>query len=420
MTLFSQIENKKILILGLGEEGLDNLKFIKKNIPYKKIGVADKKLLEEIDAKTKKELQGNIDVHLGKNYLSFLSKYDVIIKSPGVPMSLVSKRKNQIVTSQTDIFLSNTKGKVIGVTGTKGKSTTSLLLKNILEEGGLNCHLVGNIGNPVLSYLKKEKETDFYIYELSSFQLETTTSSPHIAIFLNVFVDHLDKHKNFEEYFLAKSKITLFQKEDDFFIFNKNDKNIKKIIKKTKAKKISFIPSKRQKGIATPIDPILEVVNILKIKKSIVKKVLSTFKGLPHRIEYVGRYKDIDFYEDSASTIPEATIHAIKELKKVDSIILGGSDKGINVSKMLKEVAMSDIRNIIIFDGSSPIIKEKLEKAKKNILSAGSMKEAVDHGFNYTKKKKICLLSPSFASFNMFKNYKERGDLFKKYIKDKK
>jgi UDP-N-acetylmuramoylalanine--D-glutamate ligase len=418
MTSLSDLQNKKILILGLGSEGMDNLIFFQKNISCKLLGIADACSFDSLDKKQQQKIQKGVNLHFGKNYLSAIKKYDVIVKSPGIPMSLIKITKNQIVTSQTDLFLSNYKGVVIGVTGTKGKSTTSLILHKVLENSGFKSYLIGNIGTPVLSLLKKSKKDDIYIYELSSFQLETTTESPHISIFLNLFIDHLDKHKNFNEYLSAKSKITLFQKEGDFFIYNIDDKNINKIAKKTKAKKIPFSPNKRQKGIATPLDPIFIVAKILKIKKEIIKKVLSEFKGLPHRTEFVRKHNNVDFYDDSASTIPEATIRAVKDLKKVQSLILGGTDKGADISEMLKFLQKSDVLNIAIFEGSKPIIEEKMKKAGKNIFIASSMKDAVSFCFQNTKKGKICLLSPAFASFNIFKNYKDRGEQFKKCVNE--
>ncbi len=406
--LISELHKKKILVLGLGEEGIDSLLFCKKNISYSKLGVADILPYEKINVKKRKHLTEDIDLYLGKDYLSATKKYDVVIKSPGVPLSAIKKRDG--VTSQSDIFLVNCKGRVIGITGTKGKSTTSTILNETLCSAGFRSHLVGNIGKPALSYLGTEKKEDVFVYELSSFQLQTVSKSPSIAILLNIFVDHLDYHQDFQEYVDAKRKITLFQKSRDFFIYNKEDKWAKKIAEETVAKKIAFSPD-------DSLNPILSVMEILGIEEHFLRSVVRSFKGLPHRVEYFGNYRGISFYNDSAATIPEATIRAIKDVKNVQTIILGGSDKGVDVSALLDTVKSSDIQNIVFFKGSTKKIKEGLKKSGKVIFPAGSMKEAVEHCFQNTDRGKTCLLSPGFASFNMFKNYQERGELFKKYVR---
>ncbi len=406
--LISELHKKKILILGLGEEGIDNLLFCKKNVSYSKLGVADFLPYEKIDVKKRKHLTDDIDFFLGENYLSATKEYDIVIKSPGVPFSVIKKKEG--VTSQSDIFLSNCKGRVIGVTGTKGKSTTSTILNETLCSAGFNSYLIGNIGKPALSYLGTEKKDDFFVYELSSFQLQTVSKSPSIAILLNVFVDHLDKHQNFAEYVDAKKKITLFQKSNDFFIYNDKDYCAQKIAQETAAKKIPFSP-------ANSLNPVLKVMEVFGIEKHFLEDVVCNFKGLPHRTEYIGSYRGIIFYNDSAATIPEATIKAIKGLKNVQTIVLGGSDKGVDVSGLLATVKSSGIQNVVLFKGSAKNIEEDLKKSGKVVFPAGSMKEAVKHCFQNTDREKVCLLSPGFASFNMFKNYKERGELFKKYVR---
>ncbi len=416
MTLISQLDNKKILVLGYGEEGVDNLLFLKNNISYKKIGVADVLSLENIPEEKRKYLEEDVNLHFGKNYISAIKEYDVIMKSPGVPMFDIEIREDQILTSQSDIFLQNCKGTVIGITGTKGKSTTSVLIYNLLKSEGFSVYLVGNIGAPSLSKLKNCKTDDIFVYELSSFQLATIKKSPHIAIILNIFPDHLDKHKDFEEYVYFKKNITKFQSEKDFLIYNKNDQNVKEIAEKSVAEKIPFSFEKRVENISSFIDPVLEVAKIFKISEDKVYKSLSHFKGLPHRKEYIGEYQSIHFYNDSAATIPEATIHMIDDFSDIDTIILGGSGKGVDFQNIIDKLKSSNIENIVILKGTPLQIEEDLRKDKKNVFIASDMKEAVEFSFKNTKEGKKCVLSPGFASFNMFKNYKERGEMFKSYV----
>ncbi len=418
MTLLSKFHKKKILILGVGEEGLDSLSFFKQNIDYAELGVADILLLEEFGPKTKQALEGNVNLHLGKSYLAAVKKYDVIVKSPGIPFSLVKINKNQLLTSQSDIFLSNCKGGVIGITGTKGKSTTAHFINNLLRNAGFSVQLVGNIGMPALSFLKGAKREDFFIYELSSFQLMTIKKSPQVAIILNIFKDHLDNHSSFEEYVEAKAKITQFQREKDFLIYDKNNEYVKKIAENSIAKKIPFDSTKREEGIMVSVGPILCLTELLKIKKDIYKKTLSEFSGLPHRTEFLGKYQGISFYNDSASTIPEATINAINSLKNIQTLIVGGVDKGGDYPKLIDALRESDIQNVVIFKGSPKDFEKDIAELGKIVFYAGDMREAVQYCFNNTTKEKTCLLSPGFASFNMFKNYKERGELFKKYVRE--
>ncbi len=409
----STLHDKKILILGIGKEGLDNLLFFKKQIRYKKIGIADSSPFSKIDKETKKHFAKNFNLHFGKKYLQALSDYDIIVKSPGIPFSSLKIKKGQKITSQSDIFLSNCKTTIIGVTGTKGKSTVCHLLKKTMSMAGLNVALVGNVGYPALSYLSNEEKYDFFVYELSSFQLQTITKSPHIAIFLNIFKDHLDKHKNMKEYISSKENIFLFQKENDFLLYNKDDSKVNKITKKGKAKKIPF-------SFDSPKDPVKKVLNILKIKEKFLEDAFLSFGGLPHRKEFVGKYREVFFYNDSASTIPQATIKAIKDIKKIDTIIIGGINKGFEINELIRKINKSNISNIIILKGTQERVREGIEKKGKNVFCASSMKEAVNIAFENTKPRTACVLSPGFASFNMFKNYKERGEVFKKHIKSEK
>ena len=301
---------------------------------------------------------------------------------------------------------------VIGVTGTKGKSTTCSIIYKILESHKLNAFLIGNIGNPVLNLLFGDQEKKIYVYELSSFQIATITKSPDIVIFLNLFKDHLDHHRNFKEYSEAKKRIFKFQSKENILIYNKEDRLVKKLIEKAKSKKIPFNPSRNNFQV-------YEIIGkIFKIPKNKIQKEVKGFKSLPHRIEYIGQKKGIHFYNDSSATIPEATILAIKKLKNINTIIVGGVDKGFDLNKLSREIAVSEIKNIIYFPETGIEIAEKVGKLNEKIklFPVYNMKEAVLISFRETRKNKICLLSPAASSFNMFKNLKQRGIIFKKYV----
>jgi len=409
-----ELKDKNLLILGFGREGRDTFRFLRKLFPKKNIGIADKNLQLLTDNLKLKSVKW----HLGNNYLNALKNYDVIIKSPGIPLMFdINKQK---ISSQTEIFFENCPGKIVGVTGTKGKSTTTALIYKILKEGRIKAHLVGNIGKPVLNLLFSAKPDDVYIYELSSHQLYNLKKSPQIAVFLNIYPDHLDYYKNFKEYVKAKTNIVKYQTKKDYLIYNSQDKIVRKIANESKAKKIAI------KGVDYDLNKkaARAIGKLFKIPKKSVEKVIREF-SLPHRLEYVGKFRGIKFYNDSAATVPEATILAINVLgDEVETILLGGSDKKIDFKNLVKKVLRSKIKNIILFPTTGEKIWKEILGQVKNDFSklpraflVQNMKDGVKLAYEKTRNGKICLLSPASASFSLFRDYKERGNLFKKYVK---
>jgi UDP-N-acetylmuramoylalanine--D-glutamate ligase len=439
--------DKKILILGFAKEGQDNYIGLREIFPSKILAIADKLRFEELEEKTRKLIKddSHLKLFLGKDYLKKIKDYDIIIKSPGINRRIVKPYlgQNSFLTSQTKIFFDYCPGKIIGITGTKGKGTTASLIFQILKTAKKKVYLVGNIGKPVFSLLFRAKKKDIYIYELSSHQLENLKKSPSIAVFLNIYPDHLDYYKNFEEYFSAKKSITLYQNRDDYFVYNKENKDIRALAQKTKAKKIPFslkdkekiyklikkkeIPLRGEFNLYNIIAAIL-TVRLLNIPEKEIKEGLKQFKPLAHHLEYVGQRQGIDFYNDSFATIPEAAIVAIKAFpNRVGTIILGGSSKGkIDFSKLATAIVQSGAKNLILFPETGQAIwnevvkKTRREKKQPQAFFVSSMPQAVKRAYDNTPPGKICLLSPACASFTTFRNYKERGDLFKKYVRQLK
>jgi UDP-N-acetylmuramoylalanine--D-glutamate ligase len=433
-----ELKNKKILILGFGREGKDTFEFLSKIFPGKTFGIADKDKnckLKIANCKLRK-----VKWHLGENYLKALKDYDVIIKSPGIPIHLPEVErafKEGKITSQTEIFFENYKGKIVGITGTKGKTTTASLIYNVLKEGGLKVRLAGNIGKPVLNYLISSKEKEVFVYELSSHQLYNLKISPHVAVFLNIYPEHLDYYKNFNEYLMAKANIALWQTKNDFLVYNFKDKNVRKIAEKSKAKKISIKEyTNVLKNIGIKKIPFygdfyglniacaIEVGKIFGVKKEKIKRAIEKFKPLPHRLEYVGKFKGIEFFNDSLSTIPQTTIAALNSFgDKVQTLILGGYDMGLDFKELAKEIVKRKIKNLILFPPTGERIwREILNYQKKEsqlpkAILVQNMRDAVKIAFEITEKNKICLLSPASPSFGIFRDYKERGNLFKRYVK---
>jgi UDP-N-acetylmuramoylalanine-D-glutamate ligase len=406
-----ELKEKKVLILGFGREGRDTFTFLRRLFPQKTLGIADRVKIKTRDKRVK--------LHLGKNYLKALRSYDVIIKSPGIPFKILPKSVLPRIITQTDIFFENCPGKIVGVTGTKGKSTTSSLIYQILRSGGVKAHLIGNIEKPVLSYLNKAQPEDVYVYELSSHQLANLRKSPQIAVLLNVYREHLDYYRNFREYVNAKANITRYQAKNDYLIYNAGDKIVSKIAKKSKAGKIAV------RGNYYSLDKAAARAagKLFKIPGKVINLVIGKFKPLPHRLEFIGRFRGISFYNDSLATIPQATIGALDVLgSRVATIMLGGYERNIDYKNLAKRILKSRIKTLILFPTTGRKIWRQVLNLKRQGTSlrhffVNDMEKAVRIAYDNTNRGKICLLSTASASFSIFKDYKEKGNLFKKYVK---
>jgi UDP-N-acetylmuramoylalanine--D-glutamate ligase len=343
---------------------------------------------------------------------------------------------------------------VIGVTGTKGKSTTSSLIHHIFKSCNLDSKLVGNIGIPILSEINDIKDNTIIVFEMSSHQLQYVTKSPKIAVLLNIYEEHLDYYESFNEYILAKENIYKFQNKQDLVIYNStscniNIDNLLKIgqrrlpvyinneninennyinIKSNEIifcinKKISSIDMKDIKTNLKGEHNLFNIVIALAVSNEMgldikdVLKAISSFVGLEHRLEYVGKFNDINFYNDSIATIPEATICAIKSLEKVDTIIIGGKDRGVNYSELVKFLVDSKISKILLIAESGLRIYNCLDKNNDRYIYAENLENATKLSKLNTPKNGICLLSPAAASYGYYKNFEERGRVFKELVK---
>ncbi len=433
--LLKNLEKKKVLILGFRREGQDTFRFLRKQFPGKMIGVADQLPFDRFPAQAQKllafVLQGRLNptrLHFGKDYLKALKEYEIIIKSPGIPLKLLApyQKKRQRVTSQAEIFFENCPGTVVGVTGTKGKSTTASLMYEVLKQGKVKVHLVGNIETPVLQFLAKATEEDVFVYELSSFQLETIKKSPAIAVLLNIYPEHLDYHGSLRNYIKAKEHITKFQDKNDILIFNEQDPRVREIAKRSHARKIPFQPRKRltrNTVFIASVEPAVIVGGLFDVSKTNIAKAIRRFKPLPHRLEFVGRQKGIAFYNDSLSTIPEATIAAMDVFgPRLATLIVGGFDRGVDYQTLAKRILKSDLQTLILFPTTGQKIWDSIAKFNDRDSKTpqhffvADMKRAVELCYAHTPRGKACLLSPAAASFNLFKDYKDRGEQFKKFV----
>ncbi len=429
------MKNKSFLIIGYGREGKSVHKYLLSKYPNAKIEIADKKIL-------------------GEGYLDKINDYDVIIRSPGIsfkdPGIQEAIKNGKVVTSPTNIFFPEVPGKIIGITGTKGKSTTSALISNILENKHNDVRLVGNIGSPALDYLEKANNKTIFVMELSSYQLEDIKYSPHLAVILDIFPEHLHYHGKFEDYIEAKKAIVKYQTVKDIVVFNPEHEISASLASISKGHKYRFCVKKQEeincyiekdtiyteisgkKEMIMPVDeiPLLSPANlenalaavlvgvIIGVPSNQIRISIKKFKPLPHRLEYVGEFNKIRFYNDSLATTPQSTINALQALGDVETLIAGGFDRGVDYSKLGEFIVKTKIKNLILFPETGKKIGELVESSSIKKYDVSSMEEAVKLAYDLTSPGSICLLSPGSASFNLFRDYEERGNLFKKYVKE--
>jgi len=351
------LKNKKIIILGFGLEGQSTYNFIRKYLKDKKIAIQySNKDIELIDKLL--NVDSNLEVIEESEYLNIIEDYDIIIKSPGISFKNIdiSKFKNKI-TSQLQLFLEFSENFTIGITGTKGKSTTSSLIYKVLQDQKKEAILLGNIGIPIFDYIEKLSKDVIVVLELSSHQLEYVKLSTNIAILLNIYEEHLDHYSSLSKYIESKFNIFKYQNKKDIAIYNFDNLIMKKYnynynIEKTYAVSLNNIGNSEQiknkiyikddfiyynNEIIYDINSVrnlkgnhnlnnimfvLGVSIILNLNITDTIKTITEFNALEHRIEYVGNFDKVDYYNDSIATIPEATIETIKALKDVNTLIV--------------------------------------------------------------------------------------------------
>lgn len=463
-------KDKKILILGLGLEGKAALNFLGKNykeIKYKKLYLLDKfkdtnDYMDVIKSELGDKSLENLNIVLEKKedndkILNDFYKYDIVLKSPGIKIEddIAEKFKDKIY-SQIEIFLKYYPGLTIGVTGTKGKSTTSALLDHVLNKCGYKSHLLGNIGNAVFYSLEDISEKDIAIVELSSFALEFIKSATNIAIITNIFIAHLDYHKILDQYVDAKTKI--FENIDEEIKYNNENKEqklnkkyayYKKYITESTEnfKKSKYIISNQKNlediicikdlGIkigksnligehnklnARAVKKVLldlnSNLNFEKLTESNIDEAIESFNGLKHRLEIVYKDENVRYINDSIATVPESTINAIESVKDLETLILGGDDKMLPTEKLIEYINNlsedSSLKNIILLPDSGKRIKDEFNE-RFNVCLVNDVKEAVLKAYEIHKKGSV-LLSPAARSYGYYKNFEDRGNQFKEEV----
>ena len=416
----------RVLILGFGREGKSSLLFLKKHIPGIMLSIAD------ANEGLKAESLPKDCLHLGPHYLDAIRNYDWVIKSPGVKLPEMSERQLSKITSQTDLFLQIYGRQTIGVTGTKGKSTTASLIYHLLKQSGKKALLMGNIGLPAFDFIEKIDFDTQVVYELSAHQLQYVNHSPHVGILLNIFPEHLDFFGNIDVYQTAKANIFRFQKPDDVAIcgpsiqrfrcnhFTNLQQEMHLIFgDQVTGKKLLQITG--LKGDHNLINILLAAKAVLAtgMKKDEIVADMTGFHALPHRLEEVGVYGGIRFVNDSIATIPQATIAAVLSLGKVDALILGGFDRGIDYLGLVDFLSKSSVSYMFFLGKAGKRMLKQFtgKNTGQHLIVVNNLEEI----FEYMKDKTdihSCLLSPAAASYDQFHNFEHRGDRFKELAQE--
>ncbi|MCH8266536.1 MAG: UDP-N-acetylmuramoyl-L-alanine--D-glutamate ligase [Acidobacteria bacterium] len=465
----SDLSAKSILILGLGREGRSSWEYLRAAFPEKTLGLADQlpreKLSKEIVERIAQD--PHLRLHLGEDYLSSLPEYEVIVKSPGIPVVLPAYREavraGRRITSHTALFFANFPGTVVGVTGTKGKSTTAALLHSMLDRFIPGVWLAGNIGIPALDLLPKTTSKNVCVYELSSHQLEGLRQSPHIAVLLNIVPEHLDYYESFEQYVAAKQNITRYQTADDLLVYDADYSLPSEIASRSQAQTVACSlekpPSKgcflsgewivyrsaagEQKVAATGDVPLLGKFNLRNVLAAVAASMLAgvpageiaqairEFRPLEHRLERVGAYNGVTYYNDAIATVPEATIAALDALDGMDAlggdvetVLLGGTDRHLDFSQLAKRLIESAVKTLILFPPTGERIWQALceqgpaQSSRPQHFFVESMEQAVTLAKRHTAQGKICLHSPASPSVGLFRDFRERGEMFKRLVRE--
>ena len=442
--IIDRLRDKNIAILGFGKEGKSTYNFIRRYLSNQKLTIIDKKE-QEID-------DNNVEVISGDNYLNNLGIYDLIIKSPGITLKDIDKTGfEDRITSQLELVLEVYRKNIIGITGTKGKSTTTSLIYEIIRNQKDKVFILGNIGIPLLDQVEEYDEETTLVIEMSSDQLEFVHNSPHIGIVLNLYEDHLDHAGTIEHYHDSKMNMFKYQDSSDYCIYSDDNQylhermksdiykatrynvrfdneyvtnNATRIINKEVYlnNELLYVDTEREligdhnlKNIMFA----LTVAKILNLDLNKAKEAIVTFKGLKYRMERIGTFDDVTYYNDTIATIPDATINAIEAIKNVDTLIFGGMDRGIDYSKLIKFLKESNISNLVCMPTTGTNIGKILEnETDKNIFYTNSLEEAYQFAKENTKKGYSCLLSPAASSYEFFKNFEEKGRCFEEIVKN--
>jgi UDP-N-acetylmuramoylalanine--D-glutamate ligase len=446
-----ELKGKKILVVGLGKSGLAAALFLRRR--GAQVTVSDLRSAQALSKEIPSLLEAGIVVEAGGHGLLTFRRQDLIVVSPGVPLStpeLVQVRRLGLpIIGELELAAGFLKGKVLAITGSNGKTTTTTLSGEIFSAAGFNPLVAGNIGLPVIDVVDQSTEAGWSVLEVSSFQLETTESfHPHVAVILNITPDHLDRHGTFENYVAMKEKIFANQTGDDYLILNGDDPTAQQAASRTKSQvlwfsrskivrsgaflldgMVMFRPTEQEKPI--PVLPLAEiplkgehnVENVLaavcaacvaKIPTQTIAQTIAAFQAVEHRLEFVAAIHGVDYYNDSKATNVDATAKAIASFPGNIHLILGGKDKNSDYSQ-LNALLRARVKAVYTIGSAAEKIERQISGVTR-IIHTVTLEAAVDQAAGQAVAGDVVLLAPACSSFDQFENYEQRGKVFKQAV----
>src|SRR4051812_21750701 len=444
------VNNKRVLVVGLGKSGVASALFLKQH--GAKVSVSDSKSEDQLNEHIPVLLDNGISVETGSHGERTFQKQDLIVISPGVPVNapaLEPARKQKIpIIGEVELASRFLQGKLVAITGSNGKTTTTALAGDVIAAGGAKTLVGGNIGTPAISLVSASSDASFTVLEISSFQLETMeTFHPQVAVVLNVTPDHLDRHGTFEIYWEAKRRIFENQTADDFAVLNIDDPQAAKMgqgvksqlrwfSRKTEVDSGAFVRGDRilykdsqgerevlplsdmQLKGAHNVENVLAAVvmgMIVGVAPEKIRAAVRNFKAVEHRLEFVANIKGVEYYNDSKATNVDATIKALESFPKNIHIILGGKDKGSDYT-VLKPLLQTRVKRVYTIGAAAEKIESHIRGAVQ-ITNAGTIEIAVRKAMEEASAGDVVVLAPACASFDQFTSYEHRGRVFKELVK---
>ncbi|HET7752020.1 MAG TPA: UDP-N-acetylmuramoyl-L-alanine--D-glutamate ligase [Terriglobales bacterium] len=443
------LKNQRVLVVGLGKSGVASALFLKAR--GARVTVSDTKSQDELRGEIPKLLDAGITVETGGHGERTFRGQDLIVVSPGVPVDapqLAQAREQGVpVIGEIELAARFLKGRIVAITGSNGKTTTTALTGEVISLGGWESLVGGNIGTPAISLVEESTDDSYVVLEVSSFQLETIQSfHPFIAMVLNITPDHLDRHSTFEAYVDAKARIFENQTGEDFAVLNADDTTCVGLASRTKARTILFSRKKEVgagawirngqivysgEGQEQQIMPVSEIKlkgahnleNVLaavcagmltQTEPSRIRRAVQDFKAVEHRLEYVATVRGVEFYNDSKATNVDATIKALESFPANIHLILGGTDKGSDYT-VLQPLLKERARRVYTIGAAAEKIESHLGRIVE-VVRAGTLDAAVKRAAASAESGDVVLLAPACASFDQFENYEHRGRVFKQTV----
>jgi UDP-N-acetylmuramoylalanine--D-glutamate ligase len=450
-----ELTGKRVLVVGLGKSGAASALFLKAH--GARVTVSDSKTFDQFGKEIPLLLDHGIVVETGGHGERTFQEQDLIVVSPGMPVDaplLVQARaRGEKVIGEVELAAQFFPGRIVAITGSNGKTTTTALAGEILAAGGLPTVVGGNIGTPAISLVERANKDTIGVLEISSFQLETIeTFRPKIAVVLNVTPDHLDRHHTFAAYVDAKARIFENQQGDDFAVLNADDPTCVQMAERTRAKvfwfsrkkevkqgasssqgRVMFQDSKGKREImlvseislkgAHNVENVLAGVCVgalLGCEAEKIRGAVAKFKAVEHRLEYVATVGGVEYYNDSKATNVDATIKALESFPANIHLILGGKDKGSDYS-VLNDLLRQRVKRVYTIGAAAEKIESQIvtsQSAGVEIVQAGTLESAVRRAAAVARPGDIVLLAPACASFDQFRNYEHRGKVFKEAVRD--